>query len=104
MLQQRLHFLQYARAIGSASPPPLVAPLFLKPRTSGEMADDTQFFSALQGRPCFRTIRRLPIGSTWDAALWRTLRHCSSAIFSKGSLRSPGSTRRLARQHVGPLL
>ena len=31
MLQQRLHFLQYARAIGSASPPPLVAPLFLKP-------------------------------------------------------------------------
>ena len=38
-----------------------------------------------------------PYGSTWDAALWRTLRHCSSAIFSKGSLRSPGSTRRRGR-------
>ena len=31
MLQQRSHFRQYVRAIGSASPPPLVAPLFLKP-------------------------------------------------------------------------
>jgi len=34
---------------------------------------------------------------TWDAALWRTLRRCSSAIFSKGSLRSPGSTQRRGR-------
>ena len=30
MLQQRSHFRQYAGAIGSASPPTLVAPLYLK--------------------------------------------------------------------------
>ena len=31
MLQQRLHFRQYARAIGRASPPPLVTLLFFNP-------------------------------------------------------------------------
>src|SRR4029077_7977108 len=30
-MQQRLHFFQYTRAIGSASPRPWVTPLFLKP-------------------------------------------------------------------------
>ena len=86
MLQQRLHFRQYARAIGSASPPPLVAPL--KPCTLFECIRH----ELLKGGEELRVVSSLP----------RRLQHYRAELFAEsgrllqegGDMRAhqPGST------------